>query len=165
VRVAEAVADAVVDELVAAGEVVLEQGDVRLATFSPRLTERQRTLAAELVSRLTAAGSEPPTLEELAAATRANPAEVTSVSRLLVRQGDLIAVEANRYFLRSTVRELVTRLSQGMTSGADYGPAELREFLGLTRKFLIPFLVYCDREGYTVRDGLGRRRKGTELAR
>jgi len=165
VRAAEAVADAVVDELVAAGEVVLEQGDVRLATFSPRLTERQRTLAAELVSRLTAAGSEPPTLEELAAAMGANPAEVTSVSRLLARQGDLVAVETNRYFLRSTVMGLVTRVSHGMASGADYGPAELREFLGLTRKFLIPFLEYCDREGYTVRDGLGRRRKGTELAR
>jgi selenocysteine-specific elongation factor len=165
VRAAEAVVDAVVDELVAAGEVVLEQGDVRLATFSARLTERQGTLAAELVSRLTAAASEPPTLEELAAAMGARAAEVTSVSRLLARKGDLVAVEANRYFVRSTVMELVTRLSDGMASGADYGPAELREFLGLTRKFLIPFLEYCDREGYTIRDGLGRRRKGTELAR
>jgi selenocysteine-specific elongation factor len=164
VRVAEAVADAVVGELVSAGEIVLEQGDVRLASFSPRLAERQRTLAGELMGRLAAAGSEPPTIEELAAGLGANPSELTSVSRLLARQGELVAVEPNRYFLRSTVIELVTRLSQGMDSREDYGPAEVREFLGLTRKFLIPFLEYCDREGYTVRDGLGRRRKGTELA-
>jgi hypothetical protein len=52
-----------------------------------------------------------------------------------------------------------------MVSGADYGPAELREFLGLTRKFLIPFLEYCDREGYTIRNELGRRHRGTKIAK
>jgi len=51
-----------------------------------------------------------------------------------------------------------------MVLDADYGPAELREFLGLTRKFLIPFLEYCDREGFTTRNELGRRRRGTKLA-
>jgi len=90
--------------------------------------------------------------------------EVVSVARLLSRQGDIVAVETNRYFVRATVTDLVTRLARGMSAGGDYGPAELREFLGLTRKFLIPFLEYCDREGYTIRDGLGRRRKGTDLA-
>jgi hypothetical protein len=49
--------------------------------------------------------------------------------------------------------------------GADYGPADLREFLGVTRKFLIPFLEYCDREGYTIRNELGRRHRGMKMAK
>jgi selenocysteine-specific elongation factor len=165
IRVADAVVDAVLGELVMAGELVLEQGDVRLAEFTAHLSDRQRILAAELLARLAAAGSEPPTLDELASALGASAAEVTSVGRLLARQGELVAVEGNRYFLLSTVIQLVTRLHGGMSVGEDYGPAELREFLGLTRKFLIPFLEYCDREGYTVRNELGRRRRGTDLAR
>ena len=152
-------------ELVSAGELVLEQGDVRLAGFSARLSERQRGLADQLVARLTAAGAEPPTVEELAGSLGAALPEVTSVSRLLARQGELVAVEANRYFMRSAVTELVTRLRAGMSEGEGYGPAELREFVGLSRKFLIPFLEFCDREGYTVRNDLGRRRRGTELAK
>jgi hypothetical protein len=45
-----------------------------------------------------------------------------------------------------------------MTRGVEYGPAELREMLGFSRKFLIPFMEYCDRIGITARDGAGRRR-------
>jgi hypothetical protein len=47
-----------------------------------------------------------------------------------------------------------------MASGADYGPADLRELLGFSRKFLIPFLEHCDRTGVTRRDTTGRRRLG-----
>jgi selenocysteine-specific elongation factor len=164
VRVADAVVDAVLAELVSAGELVLGQGDVRLAGFSARLSERQQAIAAQLVARLTAAGAEPPTVEELAGSLGAPPPEVASVSRLLARQGELVAVEPNRYFMRSAVTELVTRVLAGMSEREEYGPAELREFVGLSRKFLIPFLEFCDREGYTVRNDLGRRRRGTELA-
>ncbi|HEX7978291.1 MAG TPA: selenocysteine-specific translation elongation factor [Gemmatimonadaceae bacterium] len=165
VRVADAVVDTVLAELASAGELVLEQGDVRLAAFSARLSDRQRALATELVGKLTAAGPEPPTVEELAGSLGTPLSEVVSVSRLLARQGELVAVEANRYFTRSTVTELVTRVLDGMSVDGEYGPAELREFVGLSRKFLIPFLEFCDREGYTVRNDLGRRRRGTEIAR
>jgi selenocysteine-specific elongation factor len=164
IRVAEAVVDAVLEELVSAGELVLEQGDVRLAGFTTRLSEKQRALADQIVARLTAAGAEPPSVEELAASLGASSADVASVTRLLARQGELVAVEPNRYFMRSTVTQLVTRVQGGMSEGETYGPAELREFVGLSRKFLIPFLEFCDREGYTVRNDLGRRRRGTELA-
>jgi selenocysteine-specific elongation factor len=164
-RVAEPVVDAVTEELVVAGQLVLDQGDVRLAEFTATLSDRQRSLATELVARLTAAGAEPPTVEELAGSLGAAVPEVASVSRLLARQGDLVAVEANRYFTRTAVTELVTRLQAGMSGVEGYGPAELREFVGLSRKFLIPFLEYCDRAGYTVRNDLGKRRRGTELAK
>jgi selenocysteine-specific elongation factor len=165
VRVADAVVDTVLEELVSAGQLVLEGGDVRLADFTARLSDRQRALAADLVARLSAAGAEPPTVEELAGALGAPAPEVASVTRLLARQGELVAVEANRYFMRSTVTQLVTQVLEGMSVEGEYGPAELREFVGLSRKFLIPFLEFCDREGYTIRNDLGRRRRGTELAK
>jgi hypothetical protein len=37
-----------------------------------------------------------------------------------------------------------------------YTPAELRDLLGISRKFLIPFLEYCDRTGVTDRTDVGR---------
>jgi hypothetical protein len=36
----------------------------------------------------------------------------------------------------------------------------LRDVLGISRKFLIPFLEYCDAAGYTVRSGSGRAWRG-----
>ena len=81
-----------------------------------------------------------------------------------MREGELVAVETNRYYLPSNVMDLTGRLEVGMDAASDYGPADLRDLLGLTRKFLIPFLEYCDREGYTIRNELGRRRRGTKMA-
>jgi hypothetical protein len=91
-------------------------------------------------------------------------AELAAICRVLTREGHLIAVEPVRHYSPASVQRLVSRLAAGMRDAVDYGPAELREFLGTTRKFLIPFLEYCDREGYTVRNQLGRRRRGTEMA-
>ena len=114
--------------------------------------------------RIETGGAEPASLEELASAVAQPSAELAAICRVLNREGALVAVEPNRYYSRSSVTQLTGQLSGGMVSGVDYGPAELREFLGLTRKFLIPFLEYCDREGYTIRNELGRRRRGAKLA-
>jgi hypothetical protein len=69
-------------------------------------------------------------------------------------------VEPTRYYAAGSVAELLDRLRDGMQPGADYGPADLRELLGFSRKFLIPFLEFTDRTGHTVRDAAGRRRRG-----
>jgi hypothetical protein len=37
-----------------------------------------------------------------------------------------------------------------------YSPAELRDVLGVSRKYLIPFLEYCDRRQITERRADGR---------
>ena len=164
IRAPETAVDAVLDALVLSGRVVAEQGEIRLAEHAPQLTERQRALADDIRGRIAAAGVEPPSLEELAAALKQPQAELAAICRVLTRSGELVAVEPNRHYSPSSVKLLTGRLAAGMSDGTDYGPAELREFLGTTRKFLIPFLEYCDREGYTVRDQHGRRRKGTEMA-
>jgi selenocysteine-specific elongation factor len=164
VRAPDSAVDAVIEHLVRAGRVAVDQGDVRLAEHVPQLTERQRALATDLTRRIASAGAEPPSLEELAESLRQPQAELAAICRVLIREGALIAVEPNRHYSVASVVRLTGQLAAGMTAGAEYGPAELREFLGLTRKFLIPFLEYCDREGYTIRDHGGRRRRGTEMA-
>ncbi|MFL5619010.1 MAG: selenocysteine-specific translation elongation factor [Gemmatimonadaceae bacterium] len=164
VRAPEAAVETIVDAMLRDGRIVAEQGEVRLADFAPRLSDRQQTLATELAARITAGGVEPPSLDELAESMARSVAELSAICRVLTRQGALVAVETNRHYRPESVTELTRRLAAGMVVGADYGPAELRDFLGLTRKFLIPFLEFCDREGYTVRNELGRRRRGTKLA-
>jgi selenocysteine-specific elongation factor len=48
-----------------------------------------------------------------------------------------------------------------MSPGREYPPGELRDLLGFSRKYLIPFLDYADRLGLTVRREGGRVRVGT----
>lgn len=152
------VAVAVLAALQTSGALTAGQGIVRLAEFAPRLSAAEESLRERLIAALEASATEPPSLDELAAALAVSPAALVPVMRLLARDGSLVAVEPSRYYLASTVRELTARLQAGMQRDVGYGPAELRELLGFSRKFLIPFLEYCDRANLTRRDLDGRRR-------
>jgi selenocysteine-specific elongation factor len=159
-RAPDDVGAALLAMMAAEGAIVVEQGMARRPDFVPRLTAEQTGLRDALLDALAAAGQEPPTLEELAPLLGASLSDLLPVSRLLAREGYVIAVEAGRYYQAATVETLLARLRAGMAPGDEYGPAELRDLLGFSRKFLIPFLEFCDRTGHTVRDGGGRRRRG-----
>jgi selenocysteine-specific elongation factor len=158
-RAPEEVSNAVLDAVAREGAVVIGGGLARLAAFTPRLDAGQAALRTNLLRALEAAGQEPPSLDELAATLGATPAAVASVARFLVREGVLVAVEPSRYYVAATVHALVARLREGMEPGMSYGPAELRELLGFSRKFLIPFLEFTDSAGHTMRDPSGRRQR------
>jgi selenocysteine-specific elongation factor len=133
----------------------------RRPDFFPRLDVRQGAQRDALLSALSAAGQEPPSLDELAVSLGVPAGELTTLARLLARDGALVAVEPSRYYLTASVTALLARLATGMAAGVEYGPAELRDLLGFSRKYLIPFLEYCDRAGHTVRDPSGKRRRGS----
>ena len=159
-RAPDVVSAALLAALESAGEIVVTHGFARLATFAPNLTAAQRALRDRVMALLVARGQEPPAVDELAAELGAEAATVSPILRLLAREGRIVAVEPARYYAAEIVVGLVHRLQAGMLAGADYGPADLREMLGFSRKFLIPFLEFSDRAGHTIRDVTGRRRAG-----
>ncbi len=151
------VASALVTRLVSGGDATTESGVVRSTSFTSRLTARQEELASAIMVRLAGAAAEPPSVGELAGELRVGADEVASLTRWLGRTGQLIPVEPDRYFTPVAVDALLARMRAAMTEDRDYPPTEVRDVLGLTRKFMIPFLEYCDREGYTIRTAAGRR--------
>jgi selenocysteine-specific elongation factor len=150
--------DLVLAHAVAAQRLESTGGVVRAAGWTPRLTPSQQKKLTEIEETLRAANSEPPSVAELEPRFGA---EVADLLRLLERQGRLVAVEPERFYSAESVATLIERLRAGMTKGREYSPAELRDLLGFSRKFLIPFLEYCDRRGLTVRSVTGRVWHGT----
>jgi selenocysteine-specific elongation factor len=151
------VATAILGSLSESGDIVAANGVVASAAFRPTLDSSHAALRDAMLSMLERAGIEPPSLDELATALGATAGDVLDLARWLTREGMVVAVEPGRYYARFAVDGLHARMAVGMSAEKEYSPAELRDLLGLTRKFLIPFLEYCDREGYTVRSELGRR--------
>jgi selenocysteine-specific elongation factor len=146
-------ADAIVRESISSGELQLEGGLVARRGWAPRLSDRQVRLRNELLAELKTAGREPPSAAELEAA---HGTDVVPLLRFLEREQRIIPVEADRWFERDALEDLTARLRAGMTPGREYTPAELRDILGFSRKFLIPFLEYCDRHHITERRSSGR---------
>src|SRR5207248_735477 len=133
-------------------------GVIRAFGWSPRLTDSQREKLHQIEDTIQNAAHEPPSVAELEARFGAQAPELL---RMLEREGRIIAVEADRFYSSSSLAQLIDRLHVGMVKGRVYSHAELRDVLGFSRKFLIPFLEYCDRQGLTTRTAAGRSWHGT----
>ncbi len=145
--------DEIVAQLEGSGELKASGADLRVAGFSPALSDQQRQVTDQLMAALDAAGAEPPSVSELEARFGKNTA---TLLRHLERQKLVIQVEDTRLYAPAAVRELVRKLEAAMAGQGELAPTDLREALGFSRKFLIPFLEYCDRRGLTARQGKGR---------
>jgi selenocysteine-specific elongation factor len=158
VGAAGAAFDAVLRELAAASVITVHGAAVRVAGWTPGLGATDAALAARILEILAQSAKEPPSIAELATAVSAEPRPVL---RFLERGGQVVAVADDRYYSAPAIATLVTELESAMLPGRVYSPAELRDALGLSRKYLIPFLEYCDRRGVTLRRDGGRVRAGT----
>jgi len=150
--------DDVIRLAVERGTIELEGGVARRSGWTPKLSADQATLKVGLLEALRSAGAEPPSVGELA---EEHGTAVAALIRLLEREGAVIPVDAERYYETNALSALVEKLRKGMIEGRLYSPSELRDVIGLSRKFLIPFLEYCDRKGITERRSAGRVLHGT----
>jgi len=136
--------------LEAAHAVVREGGVVRLPTWQPATSDEARATRERVLRILRDAGPEPPTMAELAA--QVPGADVAGTLRLLARAGEAVAV-ADRYYEAGALAAERDRLVAAFRELGTATPAQIRERLQRSRKWLIPLLEWADREGLTVREG------------
>jgi selenocysteine-specific elongation factor len=149
----DALADEVIRRAERAGVIVVEGAIVRRPGFAAGSAADARTARDRVLERLRTAGVEPPSLTELKAEFGG---EVVPLLKLLEQDGRVVAVALEWWFAREAVVELLRRLRGSVRVGERYTPSELREGMGLTRKWLIPFLEWCDRRGLARRVESGR---------
>jgi selenocysteine-specific elongation factor len=78
------------------------------------------------------------------------------LAEFLVRAGQVVRLGRERYYL-SAHRDAMVAIARDLLRTGDVSPADFRERLGISRKYLMPFLEWLDQEGYSVRSGDGRR--------
>ncbi|MGH7678519.1 MAG: SelB C-terminal domain-containing protein, partial [Gemmatimonadaceae bacterium] len=149
--------DHAVTALVKAKRLEVSGAELSAAGRPTELSPQQRKLTDEMWNLLDAAGHEPPSVAEL---QNRFGTQTVPLLRHLERHQRVVQVEDSRFYSPRAVRELLQRLEAGMAGKGELAPADLREVLGFSRKFLIPFLEFCDKRGYTARQGNGRVWKG-----
>lgn len=144
----------VVSRALAAGMLEQGGGGFRRPGWAPEWSEGLLRERDWLLARLRTSGGEPPSVSELR--TERGGTDPIPLLRSLEREQLVVQVEPDRFYAAEIVRDLTGRLRSAMERGRIYGPAELRELLGTSRKYLIPFLEYCDRQRITERRSEGR---------
>jgi selenocysteine-specific elongation factor len=139
-----------IESLTEKKSITARDGYVAKTGWTPGSAEGEEKRLTTVREALERAGHTPPSVDELAVT---HGAEVAGVLKLLVRRGEAVQVVSDRYFSPKAVSELTDVLRAALGGGASLTTSELREKTGLTRKYVIPFLEYCDRIGVTVRRG------------
>jgi selenocysteine-specific elongation factor len=143
----------VVADLAARRKIEL-RGAVLTRTGWKAATGADAAKLAEIATALAAGGVSPLSVDELADQFGK---ETPALLRVLERDGRAVAVAPDRYYSSAAVQSLLERLKELTADGAPRTASQVRELLGLSRKYVIPLLEYCDRIGVSVRDGDFRR--------
>jgi selenocysteine-specific elongation factor len=153
IKVSAALADSAIDGLVAAAKLTVRGGIAARPGWSVSLRDTDAALAQKILEHLDRAGAEPPSTTELESEI-GRP--LSPVLHFLERRGDIVQVEQLRYYRSNHLASVLDRIRAVMEHQSDVTPATLRDRVGLSRKYLIPILEYCDRAGLTVRGPTGR---------
>ncbi len=152
----ELVIELALDRLEKKGRITLDRSTVRPTGWDSKLDQREQAVSDSILHDICIGASEPPSVGDLEAKFGKNTG---ALLRRLERKGDIERISADRYYGRDSVLQMVGALREKLEPGRQYSPAELKEVLGVSRKYLIPFLEFCDRKGVTARGSEGRQVK------
>lgn len=132
-------------ELAEGGAVVRKPG------WQAALRARAGDAGGRLAQRLAEARWQLPTVSELQREF-ADPT-VPALLAHLAREGSVERVDQERYALKQALEEFRRAVEETLRELGAATPAQFRDRLGLTRKYLIPLLEWADRRGITSRQG------------
>ena len=104
-----------------------------------------------LAQRLAEARWQIPTVSELQ--REFSDPSVPALLAHLAREGSVERVDQERYALKQALEEFRRAVEETLRELGAATPAQFRDRLGLTRKYLIPLLEWADRRGITSRKG------------
>jgi selenocysteine-specific elongation factor len=150
---------AVLDVLINDKLVAREENLLRLASHRVQLGGQEKTLMEKIKRILGEQPLAPPDLKEIEKQAAVSRQRLTEVIRLLEREGSIVRITTDMYFLASSIEQLRATLKQYLADKGEMTAASFRDLIGSSRKYTIPLLEYFDRDGLTIRIGDIRRLK------
>jgi selenocysteine-specific elongation factor len=146
--------DAVLDVARDRGLVIAEKGQVRHPKAAVSAIAQEAEAREKLVALLGSQGLEPSGVRDLAALADVDAGIARKVLGQLAAEGLAVRVSSEMHFsaqaMAGAKTALVTHL-EANPGGAS--AADLRDALGVSRKYAIPLLEYFDAQGVTRREG------------
>lgn len=152
-RAPEAIVEEALSDLAAAGRLRLASGVAVLSGFVPRVAGGDAEID-RIVRILEEAQLSPPSVPELERQTGRR--DIAAILRLAAQSGRVEAVERERWYARPALDRFTAVLAE-LGRERPIAPAEIRERLGISRKYMIPLLEWADAKGITERVGDERR--------
>ncbi len=127
-----------------------------LPEFAPTLSKADEQHLMALIGEMQRGGFQPPALSALAIAKTVDRKRIEKLATLAVAMGDLKKIEAKIFLHTESEQALRNTVSRLIQTHESVTIAQVREALNSSRKFVVPFMEYLDRIGFTKRTGDAR---------
>jgi selenocysteine-specific elongation factor len=150
--------------LEAEGVVKAERDKVRLTTHEVRLGPEQQKIVDRLEAEFLSAAAAPPSPEEAMARAGLPGDEEHELFQVLVESRRLVRVKESLFFHATALETIQDKLVAMLRERKEIGPADIKDLLGISRKYAIPLLEFFDGRRVTARVGERRVLRGGSTA-
>jgi selenocysteine-specific elongation factor len=140
--------------------VALERDKVRLASHEVKLSADQQRAVDRIESEFLTGGAAPPSAEEAVARAGFTGDEEHELFQLLVEAKKLVRVKESLFFHTAALETIQEKLVALLRERKEIGPGDVKDLLGISRKYAIPLLEYFDGRRVTARVGERRVLRG-----
>jgi selenocysteine-specific elongation factor len=139
--------------LAAEGTVSTERDKVRLASHEVRLSAAQQRAVDQVEEDFLRAEAAPPSPEEALGRAGLAGDEEHELFQVLVQTGKLVRVKESLFFHTRALDTIQAKLVALLRERKEVGPGDIKDLLGISRKYAIPLLEFFDQRRVTARVG------------
>lgn len=143
----------IIDHTLARQHLKLKNDMVSGSGFTPRLTKAELKILETLRHEYTGKGLTPRLTPELADAVKVPEATVVELARILVAESVVEEIGGGIFLAVPTCDHIRESVRGWFAGHPAMTVAELRDLLGISRKYAVPLAEWLDRSGLTRREG------------
>ena len=151
----------VLGRLAAESVVRTERDKVRLASHEVQLSGEQQRVVDRVESEFLRGEAAPPSPAEALARAGVTGDEDHELFQLLVEGKRLVRITESLFFHARALDTIQDKLVALLRERKDIGPGDIKDLLGISRKYAIPLLEYFDGRRVTMRVGERRVLRGS----
>ncbi len=144
--------DAILEEALERGTIAQSDGELSHPQASAGAREQEEKIADAVEQALQKAGSTPPEISEMAHTINIDESLVRKAATRLVREDRIVRVDTDRYYDRSVIERFRKNIVDYINAHGAATAAELKDAMGISRKYAMPLLEYFDSVGLTRRN-------------
>jgi len=142
------------------GLVRVDRDKVALASHEVRLTPEQQRAVDHVERQFVEAGASPPSAEEALGRAGIGGGEDHELFQYLLEARKLVRIKESLYFHADALDAIQDKVVALLRERKEIGPGDVKDLLGISRKYAIPLLEHLDARRVTVRQGERRVLRG-----
>jgi len=149
IKTNEKVLEFLIKSLIDQKKLIQKESYLSSADHKPELTADQQRIASDILKKFRSHPETPPTKDEIVTSGK----DYQEVLSFLVQQKTMVELSSGILFLKKDFEEIQRKVKEFVRKNGPSTVSQIREHLGMSRKYAVPILEMLDHLDVTRREG------------